>query len=414
MDRPIEPEVRRRRLFRRVAVAVVSAGAVFFLIAATVNWLRPSVKRRDLQFAKVEVGADDASLQATGTVVPAFEQAISSPVEARVMRIDHRAGDQLRKGDEILTLDTSASRLDVDKLAGAVRQRESALAELRLKLEESIANIEAQIEQKKLDGDIDHLKLEQSTRMHAEGLVSKQDKLTAETAEKKTEIEIEQLKAQLARTRRSAAAQLTASQSEVGTAQRELAESQHQLDLAMTKADRDGVLTWVVPDVGATVRRGDLVARIADLTAYRVLATISDIHASHVAAGMRAKVNVDDATSLEGTVASVDPRIENGMMKFYVDIDARNHPKLRNNLRVDVLVVTGGQQRVLRVKRGALAQGDREDVFVVRNGRLEKTPVRWGLIGADYVEAAGGLRAGDEVVTSNMSDYNGVKTLRLE
>jgi HlyD family secretion protein len=414
MDRPIEPEVRRRRTLRRLAVAVVSAGAALFLIAATVNWFRPSVRRHDLQFAKVELGPVDASLQATGTVVPAFEQAISSPVEARVMRIDHRAGDQLRKGDEILTLDTSASRLDVDKLAGAVRQRESALAELRLKLDESIANIEAQIEQKKLDGQIDHLRLEQSTRMHAEGLVSKQDKLTAETAEKKTEIEIEQLKAQLARTRRSAAAQLTASQSEVGTAQRELAESQHQLDLAMTKADRDGVLTWVVPDVGATVRRGDLVARIADLTAYRVLAAISDIHASHVAAGMRAKVNVDDATSLEGTVASVDPRIENGMMKFYVDIDARNHPKLRNNLRVDVLVVTGGQQRVLRVKRGALAQGDREDVFVVRGSRLEKTPVRWGLAGADYVEAAAGLRAGDEVVTSNMSDYNGVKTLRLE
>lgn len=399
---------------RRVVVAAVSLGAIVFLVAATVNWLRPSVRRRDLQFAKVELGAVDASIQATGTVVPAFEQAISSPVEARVVRIDHRAGDLLRAGDEILTLDTSASRLDVDKLTSNVRQKESALAELRLRLDEAAANIEAQIEQKKLDGEMSRLRLEQTTRMHAEGLVSKQDHLTAQTAEKKTQIELQQLEAQLVRTRRSAAAQVMASESEVATARRELAESQRQLDLAMTKADRDGVLTWVVPDVGATIRRGDVVARVADLSAYRVLATISDIHASHIAAGMRARVNVDDATSLDGTISSIDPRIENGMMKFYVDIDARTHAKLRNNLRVDVLVLTGAQQRVLRVKRGALAQSDREDVFVVRGGNVEKVPVRWGLVGADYVEAASGLRAGDEVVITNMSDYTGVKKLRLE
>ena len=414
MDRPIEPEVRRRRVIRRVAVTVLSVAAVLFLGAMTVNWLRPSVRRRNLVTARVELGRVDATLQASGTVVPAYEQAISSPVEARVMRIDHRAGDRLVRGDEILTLDTAGSRLDVDRLVDGVRQKESELAELRLKLDDGDASLAAQIEQKKLDRDILHFKAEQYVRMFRNGLVAEQDKLAAETSAKKADIELAQLGAARERARRSGEAQLRASQSQLATVQRELDGSRHQLDLAMTRADRDGVLTWVVADVGSTVRKGDIVARIADLSAYRVLATISDIHASKLAPGMRALVTIDETTTLEGTISSIDPRIDNGVVKFYVDLEGRSHPKLRNNLRVDVFVVNGRRDHTLRVRRGSLGESDHEDVFVVRGNRLVAMPVRWGLSAQNELEALSGLREGDEVVISNMSDYAGVKTLRLE
>lgn len=414
MDRPIEPEVRRRRVTKRVALASLAVAAVLFLGAATVNWLRPSVRRRDLVTARVETGRVDATLQASGTVVPAYEQAISSPVEARVMRIDHRAGDQLKRGDGILTLDTAESRLDVDRLVNTLRAKESELAELRLKVDDNNASLAAQLEQKKLDRDILRFKAEQYTRMFAGGLVAEQDKLAAETAAKKSEIELAQLEAALGRAHRSGEAQLSAVESQLATARRDVDNSQHQLDLAMTRADRDGVLTWVVPDVGATVRRGDIIARIADLSAYRVLATISDVHASKIAPGMRARVNVDEATAIDGVISSIDPRIDNGVVKFYVDLEAHSHPKLRNNLRVDVFVVNGRHDHTLRIRRGSLGQSDREDVFVVRDHRLVAVPVKWGLSAQDELEVEGGLREGDEVVISNMSDYAGVKTLRLE
>ncbi len=414
MDRPIEPEVQRRRVVRRYAVAALAVAAVLLLGAATVNWLRPSVKRRNIQTARVETGRIDTTLQANGTVVPAYEQAISSPVEARVMRIDHRAGDRLSRGDEILTLDTAGSRLDVERLGDQVRQKESELAELRLKLEDAAASAAAQIEQKKLDRDILRFKAEQNDRMYAGGIVAEQDKLSARTAARKADIEIAQLETGAERARRSAEAQLAAEESQVATARRELADARHQLDLAMTRADRDGVLTWVVPDVGSTIRKGDIVARVADLSAYRVLATISDVHASKIAAGMHTRVSVDETTALEGTISSVDPRIDNGVVKFYVELDGRSNPKLRNNLRVDVFVVNGRRDHTLCVQRGSLGQSDREDVFVVRGDRLVAVPVRWGLAAQNELEVGSGLKAGDEVVISDMSDYAGVKTIRLE
>src|SRR5205823_13179413 len=107
MDREIAQSVRTKRLARRVIAAAVGVAALVFCVAATVSWLRPSVRRLDVQIARVERGSVDATLQATGTVVPEIETVISSPVEARALKIQHRAGDQLRAGDAILTLDTS-------------------------------------------------------------------------------------------------------------------------------------------------------------------------------------------------------------------------------------------------------------------------------------------------------------------
>jgi len=162
------------------------------------------------------------------------------------------------------------------------------------------------------------------------------------------------------------------------------------------------------------LHKGDIVARIADLSSYRVDATISDLHASEIAAGMPVRVRVDETTTLNGAISSVEPRIENGIVKFHVRLDQPDASKLRNNLRVDVFAVTGHRDNALRVQRGALGGGDREDVYVVHGNNLLRTPVRWGLAGDQFLEPLEGLREGDEVVISNMNDYQGVKELRLK
>ncbi|HEV7427922.1 MAG TPA: HlyD family efflux transporter periplasmic adaptor subunit [Thermoanaerobaculia bacterium] len=414
MDREIAQSVRTKRVARRVIVAGVSLAALVFCVAATVSWLRPSVHRSEVQIARVERGSVDATIQAAGTVVPEVETVISSPVEARALRIQHRAGDQLHAGDAILTLDTSATQLDLEKLNDAVAQKESALAQTRLKAEEEIAASGAALEQKQLDSDILKLKAAQNTRMHAEGLVSAQDELVAVTAKKKSDIEIAQLRDATDRARRTAESQIAAAELELRTAQKERDQSQRQLNLAMARSDQDGVLTWVLPEVGATVRKGDVLARVADLSAYRVVATISDVHASKLAAGMRAHVKLDDVTTIDGTISSIDPRIENGVAKFYVTLDERAHPRLRNNLRVDVLPILGSHGNVLRVRRGALGQGEREEVFVLRGNVLVRTLVHWGLAGDEFIQPISGLREGDEIVITNMSEYQGLKELRLK
>ncbi len=413
MDREIAPEVRKRLLARRVVTAGLAFAVLAFLFAASVEWLRPSLDRRDVQLAAVTRGSIEATLQANGVVVPLFEQAVSSPVEARVLRIGRRAGARVHVGDELLTLDTGAARLEADRLSEVVAQKENETAQLRLRLEESLAALESQIEQRKLDSEILHYTASQRQRLREAGLIAEQDALAAAASAKKSDIELRQLHEALVRTRRSRDAQLAAAEADTAIRRREREESQRQLQLAMLRADREGVLTWVVPEEGATVRRGDVIARIADLSAYRVEATISDVHATRIAAGMRTRVRLD-GTTLPGAIDSVDPRIVNGVVKFFVTLDRPADARLRHNMRVDVDVVTSTRSGTLVVRRGALARTNAAHAFVLRDDAAVRTSVRFGLAGRDSIEILEGLREGDQVVISDMSAFAEVKEVRVK
>lgn len=413
MDREIAPEVRKRRMTRRVAAAVVAAAALAFFFAASMRWLRPSIDRRDIRIARVERGTVEATLQAGGTIVPLVEQVVSSPVEARVLRVGRRAGDRVKPGDELIALDTTGSRLDAENLAERVAQKESETTRLRLRLDEAIANLRAQIEQRKLDAEILHYTAEQKNTLAKEGLTPVHDARAAATAAKKSDIEVRQLEEQLVRTRRANAAELAAAQRDLTILRRQQEESRRQLELARMRADRHGVLTWVIPEAGATVRRGDVLARIADLSAYRVVATISDIHAARLSSGMRTRVKLDDAT-IGGTIESVDPRIENGVVRFYVSLDQPGHAKLRNNLRADVYVVAGTRANSLVIRRGTLGRTDPNHAYIVRGDSIIRTPIRFGLGGDETIEILDGANEGDQLVISDMSEYRDIEQLRLK
>jgi hypothetical protein len=64
MDRVLAPEVRRNRIAKRAAVIVTLMFCAVFSIAAAVQWLRPSLHRRDVQIARVDRGSVDDCLGA--------------------------------------------------------------------------------------------------------------------------------------------------------------------------------------------------------------------------------------------------------------------------------------------------------------------------------------------------------------
>lgn len=413
MDREIDPQERRRRMARRVVIVLVALGAVAFLVAASVEWLRPSLERRTLQTARVARGVIESTLDAAGTVIPLSEEVVSSPVEARVVRVGRRAGDRVRAGDPLLTLDTAAAALDAARLGDRLAQQESAHAELRLRLDESVAGLRAQLERKLLDAEIDRYTAEQKAKLSAAGLVAENEMLAAQAAAKKSRIEIDQLREAIERATRSRDAQLVAATAATATVRRELHESRRQLDLAMLRAGRDGIVTSILDEAGATVRRGETIARIADLSAYRVEGSISDVHAARLAAGQRAYVILDGAT-LGGVLESVDPRITNGVVRFQVRLDEPSHAALRNNLRVEIAIVTAQRANALVVRRGALGRSGGNHVFVVRGGEAVRAPVRFGLAARDAIEIVTGLSEGDEVVISDTSDYEEISKIRLD
>jgi HlyD family secretion protein len=405
MDRELESSYRYRRLGRRAVWGLGGVGLGVVILVLLPGWLRPAVARAEIRTGRVERGPVEGVVEATGVVVPAFEGVISSPVEARVERILKRPGEIVRAGEEILKLDNSAARLDLEKLQDQLARKANEQRQLRISLEKSLIDLRGQIERQKLDAEALSYRAEQNRKLRGDGLVSEATLKAAEVEARKAAIELEQLQASVGSARRSTDAQLEGVGLDLATLRKERDDARRLLELATTRSDRSGVLTWVVPQEGATVQRGQIIARISDLDSFRVEAVVSDVHSSSLHAGQPVRVMLDQQP-LTGRLAAIDPTIENGAVKFKVDLDDARHPKLRNNLRVDVLVVTGSRANVLRVPKGPFAQGAAtEDVFVVKGDRAVRRSVRFGLAGYDYYEVLDGLEAGEEVILSDMKDY---------
>jgi HlyD family secretion protein len=185
------------------------------------------------------------------------------------------------------------------------------------------------------------------------------------------------------------------------------------LDLATTRADRSGVLTWSLAEEGITIARGSVVARLADLTSFRVDASVSDSYASRLGTGQPVQVRIDD-TVLPGRISEVLPAVQNGVVAVRIALDDKSNPLLRPNLRVEVFIQTDHRDNALRVRKGVSTSGEGvQQIFVIRGNRAERTRVRFGIASFDFVEVAEGLREGDEVVVSDMTDYLHLSSIRV-
>jgi HlyD family secretion protein len=405
MDRKLDSSVTRRRIMRRSAAGVAVAAALVAVYALAAALITPSLARARVRTAVVDRGPVESVTSAAGTVVPEVEQVVSSPIDARVVRILKRPGDALKKGDPIVTLDTSATSLAIDKVDQQIALKANAQESVRLELEKTLKDLESQIAAKRLDLDSLEAQLERDRKLASAGLLSATSVRDSELRAQKARIELAQLDAEIANARAATKTKLEGLALEMESLRKDRAEAAHQLDLATMTSDRDGVLTWVIAEEGATVAHGAVIARVADLGSFRVDATISDVHAQEMAAGLPVKVRIDEAY-LDGTVAGVLPTIQNGTMTITVALANPADPRLRANLRVDVFVVTDRRADALRLRKGPYANAAGEyDVFVVRGDRAVRTKVRLGISGVDEYEVAEGLEPGDEVIISDMRDY---------
>ena len=414
MDRELEASYRYRRLGRRAAWGGGGVALAVVVLLLLPGWLRPSITRAEIRTGKVDRGPVEGIVEASGTVIPAFESVISSPVEARVEKVLKRPGEVVKAGEAILRLDTSASRLDLEKLEDQLAKKANEQQQLRINLEKSLIDLKGQIERQKLDAEGAAYRAEQNRKLRTDGLVSEATARASEADAKKAKIELEQLQASVASAHRSTDAQLQGVELDLATLRKERDDARRLLELATTRSDRSGVLTWVVAQEGTTVRRGDVIAKIADLDSFRVEATVSDVHSSRLHPGQPVRVMLDDKP-LTGRLAQIDPTIENGAIKFKVDLDDARNPKLRNALRVDVLAVTDARANAVRVPKGPFAQGGAaEPVFVVQGDHAVRRTVRFGISGYDSYEVLDGLIPGEEVVLSDMKDYVHLQRVNLK
>ena len=415
MDRPLDPSFRRRRRIRQIARSLAGLAALVSLFVWLPGWIRPSVDSGRIRTAQVKRGAVEETITASGTVVPRFEQILFSPVNTRLVRILHKPGDLLRQGEAIVELDLNAARLEVEKRAEELALKQNQRTRIELEERKSLSDLETSRRLKKLDLERRQTTTAQYQELQRIGAVSGEQLRQAQLEEERAGIELQQLEENRRNLIESTRARLQALQLEMKTLEREGEEARRRLERAHIRADREGVLTSVSPVVGAPVGQGQEIARVADLSSFRVDVRVSDIHAQRLRTGLPVRLRIREEAYVEGRISRILPTVDDNVIDLEVELDDPAHPLLRPNQRVDAYIVTARKERSLRLARGPFINGGAglHEVFVVHGETAVKTEVRIGLASFEYYEVVEGLLEGDEVIISSMKNYLHLDEVRI-
>jgi HlyD family secretion protein len=413
MDRDFTPEQHRVRRRSALAKSVLLLGLIGVLGWTGHRLLSPSVKRSDLLVEVVERGPLEATVTASGIVVPRQQEAVSSPAGAAVRAVLVSLGERVRSGTVILQLDTTASQLELHNLEEQLASSRATLRSEQLQLEDSMRQARGQRELKAIDLESREARVARLERLAGDGIVSKTELLEARLDVKRTRVEVGQIDDGLLSLRKRQEAELERLQRENAILEARRADQARRIEMSSVKAPIDGVVTAIVPKAGTVVAEGAALAIIAAEVAFGIEATVSDFYAPLLKPGQRVRVRASTKT-FGGRVNRILPTDDASRLMLFIDLDDPAVDHLYANLRVDADVVIERKPNVLQVRRGpAIEDGGGGQVYVIDGDRAVRKAVRFGLRGAQQMEILGGLAAGDRIIVSDMQSWQGLSQIRI-
>ncbi|MFC0517106.1 efflux RND transporter periplasmic adaptor subunit [Mucilaginibacter angelicae] len=414
MDKEITLEVTTAKRKKTALVIIISIAVLVFAVMLLRGYIKSTITQSEITTAKVEIGNIENTVNATGEVLPEFEEIITSPINASIKSALMDAGNKIKAGQSILTLDKSATQTDFEKQKFQLETKRTEISKLKLDLNKSFYDIQSNNDIKQLR--ISNLAdaVENAKRLYKAGGGTREGIEQAELNLKVAQLEKKQLENEIKSKQQTMQLEIREAEIAADIQQNDLKELQRKLDLANVVATRTGVITYVNKNIGANIHEGETLARIADLGSFRIQGSVSDNVADQVHSGLPVIVRINDA-QLRGHVSNVSPSVQNSIISFDVLLDDRASKLLRPNMKVDVFLVTAAHSKIMRVANGPAFKGPSvQDIFVLNNGKAERRTVHIGLTNFDYVEIRDGVKPGDEVITSDMSEYKNSKEVTVK
>lgn len=189
-----------------------------------------------------------------------------------------------------------------------------------------------------------------------------------------------------------------------------------RIDRMRVVAGDSGVVNELNAELGQWVLPGTVLARVAAPGHLKAVLHINETDARDVSIGQHASIDTHDGI-VPGHVARVDPSSNNGMVTVEIALDAPPPRGARPDLNVEGTIETDRLRNVLSVARPADAvDGATIAVFRVDpdGSAADRVPVRIGRTSATRAELLQGLKAGDRIIVSDMSQWVGFDRIRLQ
>ena len=367
-------------------IAIVLSLAAGGLVACDRSRHTPEVKATEtIAVTVAPVRAIDTTerLEAGGVLAAQESASISSRMVATIAAVRVKAGDRVRAGDVLVTLDArDVAEQSTQARAGAVAA-EKSLAQART--EQAAAEAEHRL-----------AKAWQTriAALHARNSATDQERDEAE--------------ARLA----AAAARFSGTQAGVEAADAHLEAARAAAGLAAAtesftsiRAPFDGVVTERLTDPGNLAAPGVPLLRIDSDGTRQVVVRVDEARAAYVHPGDRVRVLIDpvDDKSADGVVAEVARAVGADQRAFTVKVNVPPTVTARSGSFARV-VFRGAPRRTLVIPADAIQRhGQVSSVYAVQNGVARLRLIQLGPSSPEGVEVLAGLDAGESIVTSPLT-----------
>ncbi len=414
MDRAIPVGVQRKRRMVRYGKYAAIVAVVMGVAVWLGTLMMSSVDKKSLITSQVDRGTIDVSIIATGKVVPAFEEVIISPISAQILEVYAHSGDTVDVGTPLLRLDLQSAQTDYSKALDEQEIRRQQMVQLTTNTETQLSDRRMQLEVEEMKIGQLEAQLRNEQYLDSLGSGTKDRVHQAEITLRTAQMQLKQLKQQYENEVRVRKADLRMKQLQDGIADKGLDETRRTLDGANIRSPRKATLTYISNEIGSIVGSGSKVAVISDLTHFKVDCSIADTYSDRVMAGGRVLVKIGKER-LFGTINTVTPLSQDGVITFTVLMDNPSHPKLRSGLKAEVFVITNIKEDVLRIRNGSYYTGaGNYTLFIYKDEHtLVPRTIQLGDCNYDYVEVISGLEEGDSVVVNDMQRYKGKEKIRV-
>jgi len=316
--------------------------------------------------------------EATGTVRARTSAVIAAKLLGYVREVKVQAGDRVKEGQLLITLD--ARDLDVNS-----RKAEAALDEVRGAIPEA---------DQAVAGAKVNLDFAQTTFKRMQELWSKTSISNQEFDESSAKLKAAQAAYEMARARR---AQLDTQAARV---QQDIRATEVARSYAEITAPFAGIVTAKSVDPGALASPGAPLLTIEREGAYRLEASVEESRLSAIRVGQPVSVKLNGVDrAIDARVSEIVPAVDAASRSYTVKIDLPNVTALRSGAFGRVSFSLGGRPALTVPARAVTERGQLQSVMVAENGVAHTRLITVGQKSNDRVEVLSGLTAGENVIS---------------
>ena len=348
------------------------------------------VEETPLPVKAVRVGRGDLVilLKSPGEAFTEKKALIKAEVSGVVKEVKAEEGKRVRTGEVLVVLDEQSSLLRLEK---AEAERLNRLSEMLLE------NQFGDTEQKSPGSMTEELRLsneefEKAASRLAMGKIGRAEFDKVRNAHEVLLIEAGMKKDEI----QAAAKGLTQAEVEVAIARMEI-------DKTKVRAPFDGIVTGVKASIGESVRPGQDLFTLVDISEIRVEARVLESEIGRIKSGREANLRFASYPGrvFRGKVRAVSPVVDPETKTCGAHIVLDNPSgEIKPGMHAEVEIAAEVFRDRLLVPQGAvLVRGGRKLVFVVGNGLAKWRYIEPGLENECFVEVLEGVKEGDEIIT---------------